>query len=157
MEVTFTRTGDRRYKVTVHGSGVVASTMDPAPGYDSLMPHDLAHFIVEKELGIKGGVFGQIALGGAFRPEVEKKKRKILRRKSKLANEYRDDALLSERMVAQSCSVWGKTENAAKLPDATPDEKIMSVCRKFDRVSSEWSKLPVGGSITLTWESRTKR
>lgn len=73
MEVTFTRTGQRRYKVSVNGPDVVASTLDPAPGFDALMPHDVAHFIVEKALGIEGGVFGQIALGGAFRPDAAEK------------------------------------------------------------------------------------
>ncbi|WP_407154434.1 hypothetical protein [Bradyrhizobium sp. STM 3557] len=28
------------------------------------MPHDLQHFIVEKHLGIEGGVFGRLAAGG---------------------------------------------------------------------------------------------
>jgi hypothetical protein len=38
--------------------------MDPAPGYDPRLPHDMAHFVVENELGITGGVFGQLAQGG---------------------------------------------------------------------------------------------
>lgn len=58
MEVTFTRTGERRYRVSVAGSDLVPSYMEPAPGYDPEPPHDMAHFIVENELGIQGGVFG---------------------------------------------------------------------------------------------------
>jgi hypothetical protein len=38
--------------------------MNPAPGFDALMPHDLLHFVVEKELGLRRGIFGQIADGG---------------------------------------------------------------------------------------------
>ena len=38
--------------------------MDSAPGFDPRTPHDLQHFIVEQELGIKLGIFGQLAAGG---------------------------------------------------------------------------------------------
>ena len=63
MRVTFTRTGERRYKVSVEGKGLVPSELDPAPGYDPLLPHDMAHFVVENSLGLMG-VFGQLAEGG---------------------------------------------------------------------------------------------
>jgi hypothetical protein len=39
--------------------------MNSAPGYDDLMPHDLQHFIVERTLGIRNGIFGQLAHGGS--------------------------------------------------------------------------------------------
>src|SRR3546814_20442724 len=38
--------------------------MDPAPGFDPDLPHDMVHFVVEAALGLKMGVFGQIAAGG---------------------------------------------------------------------------------------------
>ncbi len=41
-----------------------ALVMDPAPGFDPDLPHDMVHFVVEALLGLKGGVFGQIAAGG---------------------------------------------------------------------------------------------
>lgn len=41
-----------------------ALVMDPAPGFDPDLPHDLVHFVVEAALGLKTGVFGQIAAGG---------------------------------------------------------------------------------------------
>src|SRR6266403_263993 len=63
MNVIFTRTGERRYRVAVEGPGVVSSWMEPAPGFDARLPHDMAHFVVENELGITGGVFGQLAAG----------------------------------------------------------------------------------------------
>jgi hypothetical protein len=59
--------------------------MDPAPGYDAKLPHDMAHFIVENELGISGGVFGQLASGGTagtFIPIDVDKQRRIRRRVS---------------------------------------------------------------------------
>jgi hypothetical protein len=57
MKVTFTRTRVRGYSVTVEGPEIDLAVMDPAPGYDDRLPHDAAHFIVENELGIAGGLF----------------------------------------------------------------------------------------------------
>ena len=38
--------------------------MDPAPGYDDDIPHDLVHYVVEAVLGFGSGVFGRAAAGG---------------------------------------------------------------------------------------------
>jgi hypothetical protein len=64
MQVEFHRTGEKRYAVVVNRDGLPPLRMDPAPGFDALMPHDMLHFIVEKELGLTKGIFGQIAAGG---------------------------------------------------------------------------------------------
>ena len=64
MSVTFIRTGERRYAVRADIDGGQTVQMDQAPGYDPAMPHDLQHFIVEKCLGIEGGIFGRLAAGG---------------------------------------------------------------------------------------------
>ncbi len=88
MQVTFTRTAERRYRVSVEGPGVVSSWMEPAPGYDARLPHDMAHFVVEDELGIGGGVFGQLAGGGharALHPTAEQASRKVAKRGNRIA------------------------------------------------------------------------
>ena len=64
MSVAFVRTGERRYSVRAVVDGGQAVQMIHAPGFDRWMPHDLQHFIVEKCLGIEGGVFGRLAAGG---------------------------------------------------------------------------------------------
>jgi hypothetical protein len=154
MNVTFTRTGERRYRVSVEGPGIFSSWMEPAPGYNARLPHDMAHFVVENELGIKGGIFGQLAVGGdarTFRPTVEKKRRKIARRGKRIATSNRNDAILSEQIVYLAWQAW--TRDVSKLPPlrgiATAD--IQRVCREFDAVSAVWSKLAVGESMTLVW------
>ena len=58
------RTAERRYSIVVLREGMDPLHMESAPGFDPLMPHDLQHFIVEQELGIKLGIFGQLAAGG---------------------------------------------------------------------------------------------
>lgn len=64
MEVTFERTGARRYGVSVTRAPYPPVAMHPAPSYDEDLPHDFVHFVVEQELGLKRGVFGQLAAGG---------------------------------------------------------------------------------------------
>jgi anaerobic selenocysteine-containing dehydrogenase len=158
MEVTFTRTGQRRYRVSVDGLDVVSSYMDPAPGYDERLPHDMAHFIVENELGIKGGVFGQIAAGGAFIiPTDNTKRRKIARRRERIAHVNHKDALLSEHVIAVTCNLWQKKTSEAPSIAGFPPEAIKRVCREFDAASEAWSRLGVGESMTLVWHGGSGR
>lgn len=153
MNVTFTRTGERRYRVSVEGPGIEPSYMDPAPGYDERLPHDAAHFIVENELAIAGGVFGQLAAGGTantFRSDTLKKPRKTKKRGQAMAKANTKDALFSEHAVYAAQSRWEKHDI---IPDTKiPAADIAHIIEKFEEFAAGWSKLPVGGSITLTWK-----
>lgn len=65
MRVVFERDETRRYWSQVHRDDGVVLLL---PGYDRKwrVPHDLAHFATERELGLTGGVFGSIAAGAVF-------------------------------------------------------------------------------------------
>ena len=109
MKVQFRRTGARRYAITIYREGLPPVEMNPAPGYDPLMPHDLLHLVVESELGLNLGVFGQVASGGhagTFHPvatdgasprDAARLRRRVSRRGDKLLREGRHQAALSER------------------------------------------------------------
>lgn len=161
MKVIFTRTAERRYRVSVEGPGVVESFMEPAPGYDSRLPHDMAHFVIENELGIKGGVFGQLAAGGTantFHPIDQRIRRKLAKRGSRISNTNRNDAMLSESLVDISCRIWKKqVSTEASSVNGVTREDLIRVCRKFDAVSAIWSKLAIGESMTLDWTGGTGR
>jgi hypothetical protein len=65
MNITFTRrAGGSTLAVLKRRDGVVVEL----PGYDRKfrVPHDLAHAVAERELGMPGGVFGSIAGGVVF-------------------------------------------------------------------------------------------
>ena len=160
MNVTFTRTAERRYRVSVAGPGVVSSWMEPAPGYDARLPHDMAHFVVENELGITGGVFGQLAGGGharTFQPTDERTSRKLAKRGRRLAATNRRDAMLSEKTVFLACQTWNNDLSGVTTPEGVSAEDIKRVCREFDAVSALWSELAVGESMTLVWRGRSAR
>lgn len=163
MNVTFTRTAERRYRVSVHGPGIVPSYMEPAPGYDVRLPHDMAHFVVENELGVTGGVFGQLAEGGhanTFRPMGERPRTRVVKRGSRLARSNRDDAMLSEKVVGIASRVWNNGV-PAPIPEAgiggVRADDLRRICREFDAVSILWSGLEIGESMTLTWIGSSRR
>lgn len=114
----FVRTGERRYAIRVQRPGEPDVEMDPAPGYDPLLPHDLLHLVVEAELGLAGGVFGQLAAGGlagTFRvvaqPGLSRREASRLRRHADardgaLLKAGREDAARSERAAFLCWYEW---------------------------------------------------
>src|SRR3546814_5992335 len=56
--------GERRYSMRIEREGLPVLVMDPAPDFEPDLPNDMVHFAVEAALGLKMGVFGQIAAGG---------------------------------------------------------------------------------------------
>ncbi len=64
MIVEFHRTDEKHYAVIVPRQGLPSLEINPAPGFDLLMPHDMLHFLVEQELGLQNAIYGQIARGG---------------------------------------------------------------------------------------------
>jgi anaerobic selenocysteine-containing dehydrogenase len=159
MNVTFTKTGERRYRVSVEGKDVVSSWMEPAAGYDARLPHDMAHFVVENELGITGGVFGQLAGGGharTFHPTDEQSTRKVVKRGKRLATANRGDAELSEKVIFTAWRTWNNDPSVTPLKGVS-EADIRRVCREFDAVSAIWSRLAVGESMTLVWRRGVAR
>jgi hypothetical protein len=117
MSVTFLRTGERRYAVRAVIDGGQTVQMDQAPGFDPLMPHDLQHFIVEKCLGIEGGIFGRLAVGGTAKTfhaiveggsarEASRIRRKQAARDGKILPSQTDDYARSERATYVCWQDW---------------------------------------------------
>lgn len=184
MEVQFKRTGERRYAITIFREGYPTIEMNPAPGYDPIMPHDLAHLIVEKEIGLRRGVFGQIAAGGNAgtfhtvpsanenKREAARLRRKVVKRGEKLLREGQDESAISERAVYVYLNEWlsrstdpNRKKLAVQLPsqykqisdvDALSSEKtIERVCSSLERASEQWASLKIGESFSVTWPDRS--
>ena len=107
MEVHFVRTGEKRYGVTVIRKDQPTVERNSCPGYDPLIPHDLMHLVVEIELGLTRGIFGQLQKGGnagAFQRvesegsirESTRLRRRAKKRGDKLLRQGHDECVLSE-------------------------------------------------------------
>jgi hypothetical protein len=148
MEITFRRTGERRYAVVVRPERRPAVTMDPAPGFDPQLPHDLVHYAVELEHAIELGVFGQLAAGGnlrTFRRLDATPDRKLRRRGERLAREHIEELARSERLAAEALRAW------TRGPRPHSDERLERVCAHLDELSARWRDLGTGGTITVHW------
>ena len=66
MIVVFRRTGQRRYSVEAQRPEFSDLVVDPGPGYDKFPPHDMMHLVVEAQLGLTRGAFGQLANDALF-------------------------------------------------------------------------------------------
>ncbi len=184
MVLIFCRTGERRYVVRAKRSSLPDVEMNPAPGYDPFMPHDLMHLVVEAQLGLKRGIFGQLALGGdagTFHvPGTQLKSRELNRVRNhqrakgkKLLREGRNDCLHSEHAAfifwkawqrrsssdkrqpqfseAEQMAYQGKGVVGASDLSALIREKFDEILTHLDELSSQWSKLPVGGELAVRW------
>ena len=131
--------------------------MEPAPGYHPRLPHDAAHFIVENELKILGGIFGQMAAGGIIGPNEAdaRERRRAKKQRDSLMKENRDDALFSEHAVSAAQSRWEKQEI---VPDTKiPTADLARIAEKFEQFAAQWTTLPIDGSITLEWHHHAPR
>lgn len=183
MEVEFRRTGERRYAVTIFRQGYPTIEMNPAPGYDPIMPHDLLHLVVEKEIGLRQGIFGQIASGGnagTFHPvtspgenkrDAARLRRREVRRGDKLLRKGQDDSALSERAASICFNEWfsrSKDPTRRKLAaqsysqtmskndgDILTGDVLNRVCASLDEASLRWASLKIGESLSITWPDQS--
>ncbi|MGW7518165.1 hypothetical protein ACWGJ2_21510 [Streptomyces sp. NPDC054796] len=173
MDVTFTRTGERRYAVGVSVPGQPDRGMDPAPGYDTHIPHDLVHYVVEAELGLAAGLYGRTAEGGGSfltrgeaggsGRDLRRQRRKQRRREDRLREDdhaRRGDMAVSERFAGICDLAWrrrhGQRGEAAGWVPHEPlppeDEAVVErILARLDEVAALWNGLPVGGSLTFAW------
>lgn len=129
MQVEFKKTGERRYGVYIRREDLPDLEMNPAPGFDELMPHDLLHFLVEQEFDLQNAIYGQLERGGTagtFRPISDEKsdkraasrqRRKTNKRGEKMLKTSPDEYAKSERATYACLYEWfsGSADEKLKL------------------------------------------
>jgi hypothetical protein len=175
MYVAFRRTGTRRYAVIVTLTGQPSRAMDPAPGYDDDIPHDLVHYLVEAELGLTYGVYGSAARGGGTfiatseregtARERAREQRKQQRRERTLRthDERHAAEMANSERVALLCDVaWRRKHGqrpdpgrAAPVVGANDAADVARVVARLDAVALLWRELPVGGELVFEWPQVT--
>jgi len=158
MRVHFTKVDARRYTITVERRLGPPLVPRPGPGYDDLMPHDLAHYVVEEFFAIELGVWGQLAAGGGgiFWPAPEDNTLRHQRRVQRIGAVGRDDMARSERLVVLTVAAWERSIGRVRQQtrthdvDVDPDTQRRAV-ERMDEVAERWRSLPHGGSLVLDW------
>ena len=180
MLLIFRRTGQRRYAVEARRTSFPDVEMNPAPGYDPCIPHDMMHLVVEAKLGLTRAVFGQLAAGGDagtfhLSPQSQGTSRSLARlrktlkaRGQKLLREGRDESVQSERatficwynwLAGSQANVQSMAQQAQQVREVTPPKELRKldqttlaeICRHLDELSSHWAKLNVGEAMTVRW------
>jgi hypothetical protein len=168
MLLVFRRTGQRRYAVEARRPGFPDIEMNPAPGYDSRMPHDMMHLVVEAQLGLNRGIFGQLAAGGnagtfhlseqhnQSTRETKRARKRVSVRGRKLLKNGRDECLESERAAYICWQEWLARSSSRKVEQQPRSSnlnqrKLDEICKHLDELSRHWFRLDVGQSVTVSW------
>ena len=184
MYLVFRRTGARQYAVEARREKSPDLEMDPAPGFDPFIPHDLMHLVVEAQLGLTSGIFGQLAIGGdagSFRPiapehqspkAMARLRRHQQARGKTLLRTGRTECAQSERATYLCLHEWRRRSGKLSFKDsysmsqesnqiknispvsemeALDEKRLDSICRHLDELSSVWSNLNVGESMSVSW------
>lgn len=174
MNITFTRTGERTYAtVVVRGDGVTLQV--PSPDRTSPLPHDLAHYVVERELGLRRGFWGRIADGAVFPgitvasgrrpPHAAERSRTILR-------EVGPQGTHAEVLVGVFLGILHDGQEGdepaalARVSAAwTPDKpergpldpsEVRRVCQALRDIREHWRSLAAGQSLAVWWPRPTR-
>lgn len=157
MRVTFTKTGEHRYGVSVDRAHASNLEMHPAPGYDDWLPHDMVHFLVERDTGLKDGIFGQLAAGGdahTFVPTDEQRTKRWARRSERRNAATGRDIGRSEQVAFAAHNEWnyraGRHHARMRRGSVTAGD-LAALMPVLDDAAQSWRALPVGGSLAFEW------
>ena len=163
MRVTFGRIGERRYEVRIERELATDLVMSPAPGWSDLVPHDLVHLVVEHRLGLRDGIFGQIAAGGnawTFVPTQEQRTKAWARRVERRNHARGTQIGRSKELAAAVYPAWlrhrGMTPDPGRVPSGPGaaglgERELGEVFADLDRLSAAWSALAVGEAVHVDW------
>ena len=169
MEITFTKTGPRSYEVVARRDDKVVVGVQ-TPDRPQALPHDMAHYLVERGLGFERGFWGAVAAGAVFKgmqvvsgrrpPHADERSKALIKA------EYRQLAAAELYVsVIQSVAREGRERDwadvNARLDEAwrpfraprpaVTREGVARVCEALREAEREWRELPVGGSVTVSW------
>lgn len=168
MRITITRLDEHRYEtVIVRDDGVSFHVQGVAHMF--AIPHDLAHFAIEKALGLRSGFWGSIAegavfqtmtyLGGRRRPHATERSKTLLKANSRALAEAEvvvrifndafqqghgpDSPVLLGRLQAGAAA----RSKALRFSEAA----IAAAYAAYNDMLAGWKRVPAGGTLEVTW------
>jgi hypothetical protein len=169
MHVTFPRLPDheRAYALVERDDGAVYRLYGGQAG--PRLPHDIMHFVVERELRIPDGIWGGIASGiifdtmqhvsGRRPPHARERSRELLTsfhqrglRAEVLANFVESVAGLDHPSDVQILTL--AATRLSVLPDADADvdpAEVVAAARALQVEAARWARLRIGEELSYEW------
>ena len=177
MRIVFTPVPDGECVTTFHRRDGVVVAM-PSYSRKWRVPHDLAHAVAERELGIADGVFGSVAAGAMFtnvrviagrqRHDATERSKRILAANRQMLgvaeivagalhdcveDAHRtipgaDPATNPGRHIREALSV------SATGPPSWSDDTIHAAADALRSLAAEWTRVPLGGALEFFWPDR---
>jgi len=169
MNITFTRTGERTYTtVAVRDDAVTLHV----PSFDRTapLPHDIGHYVVERELGLRRGFWGCVAQGAPFPgitvasgrqpPHAAARSQEIIREAGQQGTHAEvlvgillgvlHDGLEGSEPAAQArvSAAWQPAK-----PERGPISagETLRVCAALRDIRQRWQALAAGQSLCVEW------
>jgi hypothetical protein len=168
VRVTFRKTHRRGYAVDIAREHAEDLTMNPAPGYDDLLPHDLVHLLVEIQWGLRDGIYGDVAAGGNAgtfrlaenRPADETTRERT--RKARRAQRSRSGADMgrSEHLAAVVHARWNAAKHGSPLPDwyahameqsGATEAEVLAALGEAAELAARWQRVEIGRGMPVEW------
>jgi hypothetical protein len=170
MKLSVTRLDDHgRYATTIVRDDGVRFVLR-GPDCTFAMPHDMAHYVVERALGLDHGFWGRVAAGGVF-PGMSfidgRRKPRAAERAKALVKANPDRLSEAEVLVRIFCetieedhgeasSILTRRLKERRIPAGPATSRvggaeIADIFERYRELRSRWANLPVGGSIELDW------
>jgi nucleotide-binding universal stress UspA family protein len=120
--------------------------------YGAALPHDLAHYVIERALGIDHGFWGLLAAGAVLdtvRAYGARDRRSLPPQTDPIVAEHLDELLAAEDRVAQLYSVGA---DPTPPPDLDPTV-VRRIHTDIAALNATWQALPASESarLDLNW------
>ena len=160
----------RRYRSILHRADGVEVELDGG-AYNRLgareLPHDIAHLIVEDELGLDRGVWGVLAAGGLFRGasvRAGRQKPHAARRGREVVAAATEQLNQAEMLVRVVCDAAGagrvdlRTRTGERWWSETLTEAAVArAIERLGRAADDWAALAPGGSCASAGPGERQR
>ena len=168
--MTFTRQTGFRYGVDVSRESGPPARLRVVKLDAEWLPREIAHFLVEREFGLKLGIFGQLAAGGdagRFWAAPADRDSRLAHLSHRLQVTGRGDLGRSVALVAWCTAAWevetgrrsagprdaGRPDGPWPLLDvaAIPREQVAGAVRCLASAAVAWNELSPGQRVSFDW------
>jgi hypothetical protein len=169
MKLTVTRLAQGKYETAVTRDDGVSYRLQGL-AHTFAIPHDLAHFVVEKTLRLDRGFWASVADGAVFKtmshvdgrrkPKATERSENLLKQNAAQLNEAEVLVRIFNDTIEQGHSassavlgerLRGRLARSGRELRRFSDDEIAAVYAAYDDMLSKWTNLPPGGRLNLHW------